>query len=368
MPNTEISYTIALQNLKSLGNIGIKKLIEIFGSAQDAFEASETELKTKANFSAKIIAKWNKKEALAQANEILDICQRKNISTVSISQAEYPYKLANINDAPAVLYSVGRLNWETFRFVAIVGTRAASNYGINLCKDFIHKLKESGKNIVIVSGGAAGIDTCAHREALTNNMPTLSVLGHGLNTLYPAANKQLAAQIIKNGALLTEFTFGSKITPVNFARRNRIIAGLADATVVVESGKKGGSLITADLAFNYNREVYAFPGRANDSKSAGCNALIRKNMASLIENADDFLQSMNWQTKQKEQRIQKELFVELETEEKIVYKFLQQNNDLPVDFLARQCQMPVSKVSFILLNLEFKGLIRTLPGKIYQAL
>jgi len=367
MTNRELSYIIALQKLKGLGNVSIKRLVDVFGTAQAVFEASKLELIQKAKLNSKIIDSWNKKQALREAQEEYDIFTAKKISAIGLSDAQYPYKLHQINDAPAVLYYKGELNWTDYRYVAIVGTRKTSNYGINLCKEFIKGLSESGKKVVIVSGGAAGIDTCAHQAAVEFNIPTLAVFGHGLNTIYPASNRELAKKIIKNGALLTEFSYGSKVIPENFARRNRIVAGLSDACVVIESGIKGGSLITADLAFNYNRDVFTFPGRVGDSKSAGCNALVKRNMAGLIENTDDFLKAMNWTTREKNKEVvQKELFISLNDEEQLVYDFLKQNNEQFIDVIAQNCELSMNKLSTILLNLEFKGVLKSLPGKYYE--
>jgi len=368
MTNRDILYIIALQKLKGLGNVSIKRLVDIFGSAQAVFEATKVELIQKAKLNVKIIDSWNKKQALTEAQEEFEIFTAKKILATGLSDANYPYKLRQINDAPAVLYYKGELNWTDYRYVAVVGTRKTSNYGLNLCKEFIKGLSESGKKVVIVSGGAAGIDTCAHHAAVDIGVPTLAVLGHGLNTIYPASNRELAKKILQNGALLTEFSYGSQVIPENFARRNRIIAGLSDACVVVESGIKGGSLITADLAFNYNRDVFTFPGRVGDSKSAGCNALVKRNMAGLIENADDFLKAMNWTTrkKNKEEVVQKELFISLNDEEQLVYDFLKQNNEQFIDVIAQNCELSMNKLSTILLNLEFKGVLKSLPGKYYE--
>lgn len=362
----ELLYTLALLQLKGIGNNILRKLTDYYGSALTAFETPETQLVKEGFISAKIIDNWNKKEALALASKEMEQITQNKIKAVSIADANYPYKLMNCSDAPAVLYFLGNPDYKGYKFISIVGTRSASNYGIELCKNFVRELKQLYPKVVIVSGLAAGIDTCAHKAAIENDLPTIAVLGHGLNTIYPADNRELAGKIAKSGALVTEFAFNSRILPENFARRNRIVAGLSDATIVVETGTKGGSLITAELALNYDRDVFAFPGKVGDTRSAGCNALIKRNIAGLIENAADFLESMQWQQSERPQAIQQELFIKLSPEEEKIYHYLKDKSEVFIDFIAHDCKVSMPDLSALLLSLEFNGLIKALPGKMYK--
>ena len=366
MDLTELKYTIALQQLKGVGNNSVKKLIELFGSPQTAFKAATHELIQKGGISAKYIQQWDRTEAEDNAIYEMERIEKHRLKAISIASPDYPFKLMNCGDAPAVLYYLGNIDFKGYRFVSIVGTRKATNYGLDLCKTFIKELKTIYPKIIIVSGMAAGVDTCAHKAAVENDIPTLAVLGHGLDTIYPASNRDLAQRIIKNGALLTEFSYESRIIPENFARRNRIVAGLADATIVVESALKGGSLITADLALNYNRDVFAFPGRAGDTRSAGCNYLIKNNIGGLIESAADFVKAMQWDESPKEKAVQKELFVQLSPDEEKVYSYLKNKDEAFVDLIAKECGYTMAKLSSLLLSLEFSGLVKSLPGKMYR--
>jgi DNA processing protein len=362
----ELLHTLALLQLKGVGNNILRRLTDYFGSAHDAFLASEADLVKEGLIGAKIIETWDKQQALAAALKEIELLQTHKIGALSIANADYPYKLMNCYDAPAVLYFLGNTDYKGYKFISIVGTRNASAYGLELCRNFVRDIKQLYPKVVIVSGLAAGIDACAHKAALDNELPTLAVLGHGLNTIYPAGNRELAAKIAKSGALITEYSFNSRIMPENFARRNRIVAGLSDATIVVETGTKGGSLITADLALNYNRDVYAFPGRVGDTRSAGCNLLIKKNTTALIENAADFLDSMQWMQSNTPKAVQQELFIRLTAEEEIVYQFLKDKSDVFIDMIAHGCAMSMQALSPVLLSLEFSGLIKTLPGKMYR--
>jgi DNA processing protein len=231
----------------------------------------------------------------------------------------------------------------------------------------VENLAASYPEILIVSGLAYGIDVCAHKAALKNNLETVGILGHGLSVLYPSAHREVARQMVEKGALITEFRHDEKPESPNFVKRNRIIAGLADATLVIESGEQGGALITADIANSYNRDVFAFPGRINDKYSTGCNRLIKTNRAALIENLSDVEYLMGWQKSDKTpEAYQKDLFVELNQEETTLVDLFRKENHLTIDQLALHSNMPVSRASAILLNLEFKGLVKCLPGKVYM--
>jgi len=251
--------------------------------------------------------------------------------------------------------------------ISIVGTRNPTDYGRSMTRELIENVAAGHPDILIVSGLAYGIDICAHKAALKNNLETVGVLGHGLTIIYPSAHSETARQMVDKGALITEFRHDEKPESPNFVKRNRIIAGLADATIVVESGEKGGALITADIANSYNRDVFAYPGRVSDKFSAGCNRLIKTNRAALIETLDDLEYLMGWQKSGKaSDAFQKELFLELSPDETILLEILHNQSTATIDHLAIHANMQVSKVSGLMLNLEFKGLVKCLPGKVYR--
>jgi DNA processing protein len=252
--------------------------------------------------------------------------------------------------------------------ISIVGTRTPTDYGKSMTRELIEQLAASHPDILIVSGLAYGIDVCAHKASLKHNLDTVGVLGHGLSTIYPAPHRDIAREIAEKGGLLTEFLHKTKPDAPNFVKRNRIVAGMADATLVVESGPEGGALITADLANSYNRDVFAFPGKVNDRMSSGCNRLIKTNRAALVENMEDICYIMDWKKEVPGAPVQKELFVHMNDEERQIAGFLKNEKCATIDILAIRCDMPVNKVSASLLNMEFKGMVKCLPGRVYQLL
>ena len=258
------------------------------------------------------------------------------------------------------------MNLDEQRVISIVGTRNATDYGKRVCDEMIQQFSERNYEVLVVSGLAYGIDFQAHKSALKYNIPTVGVVAHGLDRLYPALHKDTAKQMLANGGLVTDFTSGTKIDPSNFLRRNRIIAGLADATIVVEPAVKGGALVTADIAFSYNRDVFAFPGRAGDSYSKGCNRLIRNSGAALIDGIDDLEYFMSWENTTKEKVIQSSLFVDLNEQEQKIVDFLQKEGELFIDQISSEMGMAAGKVSSTLLGLEFKNVLVALPGQMYR--
>ena len=304
---------------------------------------------------------------IADAEKEVEFLNRYEISYHFYLDSDYPARLKNCEDGPVILFYKGKVDLNQAKILSIVGTRNATDYGKACCNKLIDDLKARNHQVLIVSGLAYGIDICAHRAALRNGLETVAALGHGLATLYPAVHKATAKEITKQGALVTDFISNTLPDRNNFVKRNRIIAGLADATLVVESGIKGGALITADLAGSYNRDVMAFPGRANDTYSQGCNWLIKSNKAALIETIEDLEYLMGWDPPgTQKQTIQTELFAEISPEEKHIVETLRETGELPIDLICMRTEMPMSKVSAMLLNLEFAGLVRTLPGKVYR--
>ena len=365
MEDKLLRYKIGVSLIPGIGSILAKKIIAYTGSIEGVFKESRQNL-------IKIpgIGKFLSNTIIGQ--EVLDIAEKEiefiskhNIQALFYLDKQYPERLKHCNDAPIILYVKGNAELSQPKILSIVGTRSASNYGKYFCNKLIQDLSEHNHKVVIVSGLAYGIDICAHKAALKNNFQTIAVLGHGLSTIYPSLHTQVAKNICKQGALVTDFISTTEPERNNFIKRNRIIAGLSDATVIIESAKTGGALITADIANSYNRDVFAVPGRSSDFYSAGCNILIKANKAALIENADDLEYMLGWDIpSKKKQPVQKELFLDLSKEDKLVLEMLNKEN-LTIDIICLRLKLPVSKVSPILLNLEFSGLIKNLPGKVY---
>ncbi len=364
--HTNLIYKIALSMISGIGNVNAKKLIAHFGNIDDIFKAKKKDLIKVQGIGDILANEILKTDALQKAEEEIEFAEKHKIDVLFFLDENYPERLKHCEDAPVILYYKGKAKLNQQKIISIVGTRNATRYGKEHCNELVKDLKLNGHEAVIVSGLAYGVDICAHQAALKNKLPTLAVLGHGLHTIYPASHKKIAKEIFSNGGLLTEFPHNSKLDPSNFVRRNRIIAGISDATVVIESAKKGGSLITADLANSYNRDVLAFPGRVNDKYSSGCNWLIKTNRAALIENIKDLEYILGWQQVDKKQAVQKQLFVELNEDEKKLMELFKDNEELSIDIITLKAGMPMSKVSALLLNLEFSGLIKSLPGKIYK--
>jgi len=361
----EILYQIALTLIPNIGDVHAKALVNIYGDAQSIFKAKKKDLENiegigtvRAN-SIKSFDNFQSSEA-----EIAFI-EKYKIRPLFINDKNYPQRLLNCYDSPTLLYYRGTADLNTSKIIAVVGTRHNTEYGKSVCEKIIEEL--AGENIAVVSGLAFGIDTIAHKASLKNNLQTVGVLAHGLDRIYPAQNKSLAKQMTEHGGLLTEFISKTNPDKQNFPKRNRIVAGISDAVIIVETGKKGGSLITAELGNNYNKDVFAIPGRVNDSKSEGCNYLIRNNKAALINNAEDLLELMNWKpvakpTAQK----QRELFIELTSAEQTVVDVLQQKESVHIDELYFKSNLSSSAVAAALLMLEMQGVVVSIPGKLYK--
>jgi DNA processing protein len=310
----------------------------------------------------------NQNKVLQRAEEEIEFIIKNNIRYYYFTDKDYPFRLKECPDAPLILYSKCSQNLNDAKFLGIVGTRKATEYGKGLCKKFINELS-TVPNLIIVSGLAYGIDINAHKAALDAGMPTIGIVAHGLDRIYPESHRSTAIKMIQHGGLVTEYISKTNPDRQNFVQRNRIIAGLSDAVVVVESAVKGGALITADLANDYNRDVFAFPGRIDDEWSMGCNALIKTNRASLIDNTGDFLKSMGWGDKiVAPQHLQQSLFVELTEDEQLIYAFLRKCPEgIQVNQLAVEIAFPFSKLTGTLLQMEFKMLVKCLPGGVYKA-
>jgi DNA processing protein len=363
----DLKYKIALSLVPKVGHVIAKKLVSHIGSFEGVFKESKSNLLKIPGIGQILANSITNTDALLKADEEVAFIQKNNITTTFYLDKEYPERLKYCDDSPILIYTKGIANFNTKKVISIVGTRKATLNGIGFCEELVKKFSERNHAPLIVSGLAYGIDAAAHSAALANNLQTVAVLGHGLDIIYPASHKKLAKDIINNGALVTDFPSKSIRDKNNFVKRNRIIAGLADATIVIESGGKGGSLVTADIANSYNRDVFAVPGRITDESSIGCNNLIKTNKAAMLTSIEDVEYLLGWDVEEKNREvIQRNLFVDLTNEEKRIVDILSNKEGLSIDLICVKSNMPTSKASPILLSLEFKGLVRPLPGKIYQ--
>ena len=362
----DLKYKIGIGLIPGIGDILAKKLISYCGGVEAVFKEKKTALMKIPNVGETLADSVVNHDVMARAEKETDFIFRHHIHYSFYLDDDYPTRLKNCPDSPVIFFYKGDVDFENPKMVSIVGTRQATSYGKDLCNRIIDDLCRRNHHPIIVSGLAYGIDICAHRAALRNSLPTIAVLGHGLSQIYPASHASTAREIIGNGALLTEFLSDSPIDKNNFVRRNRLIAGLSDLTIVVESNIRGGALITADIANSYNRDVFAFPGRLTDACSAGCNWLIKTNKANLLQSVDDIEYLMGWDNEPKAP-VQKELFPEISAEEENILKILKENGETNIDNLGVALQMSVSKLSALLLNLELAGWVHSLPGKVYKA-
>jgi DNA processing protein len=362
--NQDLLYQIALTLVPNIGDVRAKALLEQFGEAEKIFKASKSNLENIEGIGT-IAA-----NAIKHFNDF-DICEaeiafieKSKITPLFITDENYPKRLLNSYDSPTLLYYKGNADLNCSKIISVVGTRANSDYGKNICEKILEDL--ATENVLVLSGLAFGIDSIAHKAALKNNLKTVGVMAHGLDKIYPAQNKTLAKEMLLQGGLLTDFMSGTNPDRQNFPRRNRIVAGMCDALIVIESSAKGGSLITAELANGYNKDVFAIPGRVNDSRSEGCNCLIKNNKALLITCADDLLHIMNWKTAPKKVKQQRELFIELTPDEKTIIDILQQQEGIQIDEIYFKSKLSSSAVAQALLMLEMQGVVASLPGKIYK--
>ena len=362
----DLLYKIGLGLIPGLGPVNSKNIIAYLGSVKSVFFATEKDFLKIPGIAQKAAQKIiRNRDILKQAEEELLFVKKHNIHTYFYTEKDYPFFLKQCPDAPLALFSKGNIDLNNRKLLSVIGTRKATPYGKDICKKLINELAQRGHNPVIISGLAYGIDSCAHQAAIDAGLDTIAVLGHGLNRLYPAMHRELAKKIVNQGALFTEFRSNSEFKRQNFVQRNRIIAGLSQATIVIESAYKGGSLITAELANSYNREVFAFPGRIGDAVSEGCNKLIKTHRAVLLQSVDDIEYMLSWD-KDNNKSVQKQLFVELNDEEQQLADILKKDQTVSTDEICRTTGMPIFKVSSLLLEMEFKGVVRTLPGKMYE--
>ncbi len=360
-----LRYRIALTLIPGVGDIIGKKLVSYCGGVEAIFKEKKANLLKIPGIGENLVNAIANHDMFEKVDKELGFIDKYNIKPLFYLDAAYPLRLKQCIDSPLMLYYMGNSDLNAQKIVSVVGTRNITEYGKDICKQIIKDLSQ--QNVIIVSGLAYGVDTYSHKAALDNNLQTIGVLAHGLDRVYPPSNKSLAEKMVKSGGLLTEFMSATNPDRENFPKRNRIIAGIADAVVIVEAAKKGGALITAEIANSYNRDVFAVPGRNTDTFSEGCNHLIKINKANLIQSADDILYIMGWETNKKPKKTaQKQLFIELTPDQKIIYDILSLKATTAIDELCINSKLNVSKVAEILLNFELEGIIKCLPGKVYQ--
>jgi len=362
----DLVYNVAINMIPGLGSVGVRNMVSLCGSARELFE-NLRDLVAEGTVQQRIADAIESAKVLELARQQVEVCEKHNIDIHFYQDRTFPRKLAAVEGAPSMIYTLGRINFDATRTVGIVGTRSSDADGKANIFALVEQLREHNINAVIISGLAMGADTYAHQAALKYGMPTAGVLGHGLNMVYPAENRKLAGDIVhSNGALVTEYYYGQPVSKTNFPRRNRIIAGLCDALVVAQSKSSGGALITANVARDMRREIFAFPGRVSDKLYAGCNQLISDNMATLITSAADLERHMGWQSRNTPVQAAMNLEPLSETEAKIL-DILHAEGATNIDSLSIRSGIPTARLSSTLLSMEFKDLVSELPGKRYEA-
>ena len=374
MDQQEILNTILLTRLNYFSLAGMLELYRKVGSATTILENRDNIRDILPDASDKLVnALQNTDEARRRAEVELEYDIRYGITPITMNDERYPQRLAECDDAPLMLFYKGNANLNQQRVINIVGTRQCTPYGEDLIRRFITDLKQLCPQVLIVSGLAYGVDINAHRQALDKGYETVGVLAHGLDDLYPSRHKETALRMVEHGGLLTEFLTQTNADKINFVRRNRIVAGMSDACILVESKAHGGGLITTEISQAYGRDVFAFPGRVGDAYSEGCNNLIRSNGAGLITSAADFVKDMGWQDdatlmRAKQQGIERSLFPELSPEEQLIVDILSKTNDLQINLISVKSNIDITRLTSLLFTLEMKGIIKTLAGGMYHLL
>jgi DNA processing protein len=362
----ELKLRIALTLIPGIGDVLGKKLVAYCGGVEEVFKQKKSALLKIpgiGEFFANAVRRHN---VFGRAEKEMRFIEKAGIKPLFYLDEAYPQRLKHCPDSPLLLYYKGSADLNKQKSIAIVGTRNATGYGKERCEELITSFVS--REVLVLSGLAYGIDICAHRACIKQCVETVAVLAHGLDAIYPHLHKATAEKMIQCGGLLTDYPGGTKPEKENFPRRNRIVAGMCEALVVVESAIDGGSMISAEIANSYSRDVFAFPGRAGDPYSAGCNRLIRDNKAALIEEGADVIRMLNWEEKKTKQPKQQQLFITLNSEEEAIVQTLQDNGNVHIDEITVMASLPARKVSALLLNLEFAGVVKSLPGKMYRLL
>jgi DNA processing protein len=366
MTEQDLFHLLALQQVEGVGDIVAKKLITHCGSAAEVFKTKTSQIAAIDGIGSVLLQKLKDKTVFEKAEKELKFIKSNEINVSYFQDENYPDRLKHCIDGPVLLFTAGNIDLKNKKIISIVGTRQITSYGMEFCRKLIEDL--APLDPVIISGFAYGVDIFAHQLAMDNNLQTIGVVAHGLNQIYPKTHKKYVAKVEQNGGFMTEFWSSSNPEKENFVRRNRIVAGISEATIVIESAERGGSLITANIANDYNRDVFAVPGRTTDKYSQGCNNLIKIQKANLLTSAADLVYILNWDIESKTKPVQKQLFVTLEDDEQKVYDYLLKNGKELMDIIALRCDFPIYKISGMLLNMELKGVIRPLPGKLFEAI
>jgi DNA processing protein len=362
--NEELFYRIALTQAGLVGDKTGRQLLQHFESASAIFHASRKQLLAIEGFGQKKAELLRNKIDEVKINREIAFIKKHNIAPLFINDNVYPKILRTCADAPLMLYYKGDADMNSKKMVAVIGTRKNTDYGSRITEELVEGLQ--ALDVIVVSGLAFGIDIIAHRKAVQLGVSTIGVMAHGLDAIYPAQHKHITREMVKHGGLLTEYMSGTNPDRFNFPMRNRIVAGMCDVTVVIETETKGGAMITAKLAASYNREVAAFPGRTIDKKSEGCNYLIRTNMAQMITGANDLIEMMNWETNEQQKTIQPKLFNHLTDDEIKITNILEGSEGMHIDEVFLKANVNTSILSSLLLMLELGGVVKALPGKRYR--
>ena len=366
MTEDELFYLLALQRVEGVGDVMAKKLITHCGSADAVFSTKSAQLAAIDGVGSILLKNIKDKSVFDKATAEMQFINHNNIKVAYFQDVDYPERLKQCIDGPLLLFSSGAIDLKNRKIISIVGTRQITSYGIDFCRKFMEDL--APLDPVIVSGFAYGVDIVAHQLAIELNLQTIGVVAHGLNQIYPKTHKKYVAKVEENGGFMTEFWSSSNPDKENFVRRNRIVAGMSEATIVIESADRGGSLITANMANDYNRDVFAVPGRVTDKYSQGCNNLIKTQKANVLTSAADLVYILNWEVQKQVKPVQKQLFVTLDGDEQLVYDYLLRTGKEVMDIIALHCDFPIYRISGLLLNMELKGLVRPLPGKLFEAI
>ncbi len=368
MENSSLKYQIALTKIKGIGPILAKNLLAYFGGVESIFSESVRALSATEGIGATLAQEIveQRAQALSAAEREIEFFAKKAIRPLFFTDKNYPYRLKECLDAPLVLYQRGNHDLNTGKFLAVVGTRKVTPYGKELCQALVTDLAKNHSDLTIVSGLAYGVDVCAHKAALAADAPTIGVVAHGLHTIYPPTHRAIADKMLQRGGVVTEYTNGVFPDAPNFVQRNRIIAGLCDAVVIVESAAKGGALITAEFANSYNRDVFTFPGRVDDTNSKGCNDLIMNNKAALIQSAADVERMMSWDVAEKTPEQQTICFESLTPDEQKVVAVLNKEREAHINVVAHATGIPISAMASLLIEMEFKDIVKCLPGSNFR--
>lgn len=367
MPEVSLKHKIALSLIPRIGDISARKLVSHFGSVEAIFAEPYRNLCKIPGIGSGLAKYITDRSYLKIAEKEEEYVVQHNIRTYFYLDNDYPFRLRQCDDSPVTFFFKGSCDLNSPKILSVVGTRNATSRGRDLCDNIIGSLAERHPEMIVVSGLAYGIDIAAHKAALAHNLQTIGVLGHGFLTIYPSVHRSTADAMLRNGGLLTDFVSNTLPEKNNFIKRNRIIAGLSDATLVIESGLKGGALITSDIANSYNRDVFAVPGRPDDQWSAGCNDLIKRNKAALAESAEDITYLLGWEPEKPAKAVQTTLFSEMNETEQRIFDLIRKEGEVTIDQICRDLDIPISKLSSRLLQMEFRGLVKCFPGNVYRS-